>query len=179
MATHGDNKDGLSPAPRSDGTICRRAGCEGRSVSPEGFCPGCKDAYEQTRLARERELADTARMLGLANPQWRKTFADALPGQYELMLLHAAAHHLQYGGSAGQAVSLRALHDYLDDTMDRVRHAAGERSSERTAASADRQDTHRCRYAGSACSVALAGVVDRASVPSVLGLLARGNRRPI
>jgi hypothetical protein len=35
-------------------------------------------------------------MLGLTNLGWRETFADALPDQYELMLLHAAAHHLQY-----------------------------------------------------------------------------------
>lgn len=81
---------------------------------------GCKHVYEAIRFAREQELADTARMLELANPQWRETFADALPGQYELMLLHAAAHHLQYGGPASEAVSLHALHDYLDDTMDCV-----------------------------------------------------------
>jgi hypothetical protein len=30
-------------------------------------------------------LAQAARMLALANPQWRDTFADALPGQYELL----------------------------------------------------------------------------------------------
>ncbi len=90
---------------------------------------GCKRIYETSRFAREQELADTARKLGFANPDWRETFADALPGQYELMLLHAAAHHLQYGESASDAVSLYALHDYLDDTMDRVRGHAGEGSS--------------------------------------------------
>lgn len=98
-------------------------------MSPEGFCAGCKLVYEASRCARERELADTAWMLGLANPGWRETFADALPGQYELMLLHAAAHHLQCGGPASEAVSLFALHDYLDDTMDRVRGHASENSS--------------------------------------------------
>jgi hypothetical protein len=72
---------------------------------------GCKRVYEASRFAREQELADTARMLGLANPEWRETFADALPGQYELMLLHAAAHHLQYGGYANETISLLALHD--------------------------------------------------------------------
>lgn len=44
------------------------------------------------------------------------------------MLLHAAAHHLQYGGSTRDAVSLYALHDYLDDTMERVRGHAGKGS---------------------------------------------------
>jgi hypothetical protein len=101
----------------------------GPAGSPEGFCLGCKRVYDASRLAREQALADTARMLGLANPGWRETFAAALPGQYELMLLHAAAHHLQYGGSVSDAVSLYALHDYLDDTMDRVRGHTGEGSS--------------------------------------------------
>ena len=87
---------------------------------------GCKHAYETSRFQRERELVDTARMVGLANPQWRETFADALPGQYELMLLHAAAHHLQYGGPASEAMSIHALRDYLYDTMDRLREHAGE-----------------------------------------------------
>ncbi len=90
---------------------------------------GCKRLYDARRFAHEQELADTARMLGLANPEWRETFADALPGQYELMLLHAAAHHLQYGGPVSEAVSLFALHDYLDDTMDRVRGHTGGGSS--------------------------------------------------
>ncbi len=48
------------------------------------------------------------------------------------MLLHAAAHRLQYGGSASEAVSLYALHDYLDDTMDRVRgHTSVENAESR------------------------------------------------
>ena len=107
---------------------CRRTGCGEPAVSLEGFCADCKRSYEETLQGRERELARIARVLGLANPQWRETFADALPGQYELMMLHAAAHYLQRGEPASEAVSLQALHDYLDDTMDRVRGAAGEGS---------------------------------------------------
>jgi hypothetical protein len=45
------------------------------------------------------------------------------------MLLHAAARHLHNGGSARDAVSLYALHDYLYDTMDRVRGRASEDSA--------------------------------------------------
>jgi hypothetical protein len=129
MTAHGDNSNGILPGSRLEAPTCRREGCEEVSASREGFCADCLHAYEASRFAREQELADTARMLGLANPEWRETFADALPGQYELVLLHAAAHHLQYGGSVSQAVSLYALHDYLDDTMDRVRGHAGEDSS--------------------------------------------------
>jgi hypothetical protein len=68
-------------------------------------------------------------MLGLANPQWRETFSNALAGQYELMLLHAAAHHLHRGEPVGDGVCLEALHDYLDETMDRIREGGGEGSS--------------------------------------------------
>jgi len=129
MTAQGDNSNRDSPAFRLEAPTCRQSGCGADAVSLEGFCADCKRTYEACRFAREQELAETARILGLANPGWRETFADALPGQYELMLLHAAAHHLQYGGSASDAVSLYALHDYLDDTMDCVRGYAGEGSS--------------------------------------------------
>jgi hypothetical protein len=37
------------------------------------------------------------------------------------MLEHAAAHQLEYGGSTRDAISLLALHDYLADSIDRIR----------------------------------------------------------
>jgi hypothetical protein len=67
-------------------------------------------------------------MLALANPEWDETFARAQPGQYELMLTHTAAHHLQRGEPRSEAMSLDALHDYLSDTMDRIREAGEEGS---------------------------------------------------
>ncbi len=80
MTAHGDNSNGDLPETRLEAPTCRRSGCGEPSVSPEGFCVGCKRAYEASRFAREQELADTAQMLDLANPGWRETFADALPG---------------------------------------------------------------------------------------------------
>ncbi len=126
-----------------------------RVVSHRRFCAECKRSYAERRLAREQELAQTALMLGLSNPQWRETFTDALPGQYELMLLHAAAHHPQYDGPAGEAVSFEALRDYLDETMDRVREAAGKESPRESAGTfAAGSRTPGCGYACVACTVA-------------------------
>jgi hypothetical protein len=52
-------------------------------------------------------------------------FSDARGGEYERMLEHAAAHQLQYGALQRDAMSLLALHDYLADSMDRVRREHG------------------------------------------------------
>lgn len=41
------------------------------------------------------------------------------------MLEHAAAHHLQRGGRPRDAMSLLALHDYIADSMDRIRREHG------------------------------------------------------
>lgn len=103
---------------------CRRTGCGEPASSSEGFYTSCMHAYQEIQLARERELADTARLLELANPQWRDAFAEAVPGQYELLLLHAAAHHLHRKEVLGEGLPLAALHDFLDDTMDRISGAA-------------------------------------------------------
>jgi hypothetical protein len=94
-------------------------------ASPEGFCEACKGAYEHARTAREAELAHTARLLAQANPEWAAMFADARAGAYERMLEHAAAHHLQYGALPQDAMSLLALHDYLGESMDRIRQEHG------------------------------------------------------
>jgi hypothetical protein len=94
-------------------------------ASPEGFCEACKGAYEHARTAREAELAHTARLLAQANPEWAAVFADARAGAYERMLEHAAAHHLQYGALPQDAMSLLALHDYLGESMDRIRQEHG------------------------------------------------------
>jgi hypothetical protein len=100
---------------------CRQDGCAEAAITREGFCEACKGAYEHARTAREAELAHTTRLLAQANPEWAVVFADARAGEYERMLEHAAAHHLQYGGLPQDAMSLLALHDYLEDSMDRIR----------------------------------------------------------
>jgi hypothetical protein len=124
MTTHGNISNDAVPERRMDASVCRRTGCGEPPTCTEGFCSGCKRAYEAIRLVREQTLADAARLLGLANPQWRDAFAEALPGQYELLLLHAVAHHLHRKEVLGEGLSLAALHDYLDDTMDRISDAA-------------------------------------------------------
>ncbi len=106
-----------APAATRNAT-CRQSGCAEAAVTREGFCEACKGAYEHARTAREAELARAARLLGEANPEWAAVFADARTGEYERMLEHAAAHHLQYGGLPQDAMSLLALHDYLGDSMD-------------------------------------------------------------
>lgn len=121
MTASKNNFGGSQPARRVASPTCRRTGCGQPARSPEGFCAGCKLDYLRSLAAREVDLYATARLLAAANPEWEGTFAHALPGQYELMLTHAAAHHLQYGGPAHEAISLFALRDYLADTMDRVR----------------------------------------------------------
>ena len=107
------------------GKTCRRGGCGEPAVSREGFCEDCQRAYEHARVRREAELAHTARQLALVNPEWVAVFAHAGAGEYERMLQHAAAHHLQRGGRPRAAMSLLALHDYLADSMDRIRQEHG------------------------------------------------------
>ncbi len=127
MTASKKNFGGSQPARRVASPTCRRTGCGHPASSPKGFCTGCKLDYRRSLASREVDLYATARLLAAANPEWADTFAHALPGQYELMLTHAAAHHLQYGGPAHEAISLLALQDYLADTMDRVRDvSAGE-----------------------------------------------------
>jgi hypothetical protein len=111
------------PATRT--ATCRQSGCAEPAVTREGFCEACKGAYGHARTAREAELAHTASQLARANPEWVAMFADARTGEYERMLEHAAAHQLQYGGLPQDAMSLLALHDYLADSMDRVRRGHG------------------------------------------------------
>ena len=114
------------PPHRGRGSApCRRSGCAEPAVSREGFCDACQRAYEHARIRREAELAHTARQLALANPEWVAVFAHARAGEYERMLQHAAAHHLQRGGRPRAAMSLLALHDYLADSMDRIRREQG------------------------------------------------------
>ncbi|MGC2374575.1 MAG: hypothetical protein WA484_11950 [Solirubrobacteraceae bacterium] len=129
MTAYEDNFDRAQPVRRMALPTCRRSGCDEPATSPEGFCIRCKRAYQAVRVVHEERLRQTARVLALANPQWRDTFAHAQPGQYELMLTHAAAHHLQRHEPAGDAMSLQALHDYLDETMDQVRKATDKRSA--------------------------------------------------
>lgn len=107
--------------PISRTGTCRRGGCAHPRVSREGYCQTCQHVYEHALARRDAEVATTALLLAHANPEWIALFSDAQTGTCQLMLEHAAAHHLEYGENARDAISLLALHDYLADTMDRVR----------------------------------------------------------
>jgi len=126
MTACDDRSGELLPARRGGrGKTCRRGGCGESAVSREGFCEDCQRVYEHARVRREAELAHAARLLAQANSEWAAVFSRARSGEYERMLQHAAAHHLQHGGLPRDAMSLQALHDYLADSMDRIRWEQG------------------------------------------------------
>jgi len=104
---------------------CRRGGCAHPRVSREGYCRICQRVYEHACARRDAEVASTALLLAYANPEWISLFADAQTGACQLMLEHAAAHHLEYGDSTRDAISLLALHDYLAEAMDRIGEECG------------------------------------------------------